>query len=320
MMADPADALGLGRTPPHDYGEHQPTRWRAPWARGAVTALTAIGALVVGFLLATGLSAGREVAIAQSERKDELIRLITERQEHTDELAAELDALRGRVTDAEEAAVAGLPTLQEDLAEVERAAGLTAVGGPGLVVTFDDASGECPQQPMDCRIQDVDLQLAVNTLFDLGAEALAIDGERIMATTSVRGAGQLVLVNHRVLSPPYEIVAVGDPQALEAGMEASQLAADFAVWEDDYGLAFDYEADDDLVVPAYAGSLRVTVAEPGADGTDGRGGATGETDRDTLGPDSDLDALVPETDVDALVPDSRFDAVVPETGGEGDER
>ena len=272
-MADPADALGLDRTPPHDYGRREPTRWRAPWARGAVTAVTALGALVVGFLLATGLSAGREAAIAQSERKGELIRLITERQDHADALAAELDALRGRVAEAEEAAAAGLPALQDDLAEVERAAGLTAVSGPGLVVTFDDASGECPQQPVDCRIQDVDLQLAVNTLFDVGAEALSVDGERITATTSVRGAGQLILANHRVLSPPYEILAVGDPDAMEPGLEASQLAEDFAVWQDDYGLAFEYEADDELVVPAYAGSLRVTVAQPGSeDPATGQGG------------------------------------------------
>lgn len=302
-MADPADALGLGHTPPHEYGDQEPTRWRAPWARSAVTALTALGALVVGFLLATGLSAGREVAIAQGERKDELIRLITERQEHADELAAELDALRGRVAEAEEAAVAGLPALQDDLADIERAAGLTAVSGPGLVVTFDDASGECPQQPVDCRIQDVDLQLAVNTLFAVGAEALAIDGERIMATTSVRGAGQLVLVNHRVLSPPYEVVAVGDPEALEAGLEASELAADFEVWQDDYGLVFDYEAEDELIVPAYSGSLRVTVAQPGADDDDNTPPGAGpgvelDVDADTeLPPMSDGD-LTPDLEQD----------------------
>ena len=274
-MANPADALGLGRTPPHEYGDREPTRWRAPWARGAVTAITALGALVVGFLLAAGLSAGREVAIAQGERKDELIHLITERQEHADELAAELDELRSRVNEAEAAAVAGAPALQEDLAEIERAAGLTAVAGPGLVLTFEDASGDCPGQPVDCRIQDVALQLAVNTLFDLGAEAVAIDGERLTSTTSVRSAGQLVLVNHRVLAAPYELVAIGDPDALEDGVASSQLAADFAAWEDDYGLGLDVEAEDELVVPAFSGSLGVSIARPGSVEDDEQAGAEG---------------------------------------------
>jgi uncharacterized protein YlxW (UPF0749 family) len=264
-MTDPAAWL-LGREPPHDYDRREPTRWRAPWSPRWTSALTAVGALLVGFLLASGLSAGREAAIAQSERKDELILLIGERQAHAAELDAQLESLRGRVIEAEEAAVAGLPALQSELGDLEVAAGVKELRGPGVLVRLEDGLGPCPQQPADCRIQDIDLQLAVNTLFGVGAEAVAIDGERVMATTAIRSAGQTILVNHRVMSSPYELSAIGDPATLLPALEESQVVEDFAIWSRDFGLSLALEPVDEIVVSAHGGSLGMTSSVPEASG------------------------------------------------------
>ena len=271
-MADPAEALGLGQSPPHDYGPRDPRRWRAPWSARAVTALTALGALAVGFLLATGLSAGREVAEAQDARKDELIALIGERIERAEELSAQLDALRDRVAETEDVVFAGVEELRRDVEELELAAGLADLTGPGVVLVLDDASDPCPQQPADCRIQDVDLQLAINTLFAAGAEAVAVNDQRVLSVTAVRSAGQTVLVNRQVLTAPYELVALGDRDALEEGVAGSRLAADFAVWSDEYGLGFDLAGTPSAEVPAYRGSVSLDLAEPvaSATGADGR--------------------------------------------------
>ena len=270
-MADPAEALGLGQSPPHDYGPRDPRRWRAPWSARAVTALTALGALAVGFLLSTGLSAGREVAEAQDARKDELIALIGERIERTEELSAQLDELRGRVAETEEVVFAGVEELRGDVAALELSAGLTDLTGPGVVLVLDDASDPCPQRPADCRIQDVDLQLAINTLFAAEAEAVAVNGQRVLSTTAVRSAGQTVLVNRQVLTAPYELVALGDRDALEEAVATSPLAADFAVWRDEYGLRFDLESTPVAEVPAFRGSVPVDLAEPVAPAGDADG-------------------------------------------------
>ncbi len=261
-MADPAEALGLGQSPPHDYGPRDPRRWRAPWSAHAVTALTALGALTVGFLLAAALSAGREAAEAQDARKDELIDLIGERIERTEELSAQLDTLRGRVAEAEEVAFAGVAVLRSDVEALELAAGLTDLTGPGVVLVLDDASDPCPQRPADCRIQDVDLQLAINTLFAAGAEAVAVNDQRVLSVTAVRSAGQTVLVNRQVLTAPYELVALGDRDALEETVAGSSLAADFAVWRDEFGLRFDLETTPAADVPAFRGSVPVDLATP----------------------------------------------------------
>jgi uncharacterized protein YlxW (UPF0749 family) len=223
--------------------------------------LTAAGALLVGFLLSVGLSAGREAARVQNERKDELIALVDTRQTRAEALGAQLEQLRSEVAAAESRAAEGLPLLQVQVAEVEAAAGLTPVQGPGLELRFADATTACPTgRAEDCRIQDVDLQLAVNTLFALGSEAVAVNGERVISTTAIRSAGGSILVNYRVLTSPYEVQAIGDAAALKEGIADSSLTSDFEVWRDVYGLGFAVAAGDELEVPAFTGSVRLRAA------------------------------------------------------------
>lgn len=257
-VPDPMKMLGLAELA-DDY-RAPPPRWAEPWTPRVVTTMTVVGALLVGFLIASGVSVGRSAAEAQDARKADLIALIEVRQEHVDTLSTQLDDLRGRVAAVEEQ-VAGASGLRRELDRLEERAGLTALGGPGLRVVLDDASGACPSgRQRDCEIQDVDLQLALNRLFGLGAEAVAVNGERVIATTAIRNAGRAILVNYRVLAPPYEVVAIGDPEALVAGFAGSDVALDFAVWSDVYGLRFDVEPVDEARVPAFGGSLRLRYA------------------------------------------------------------
>lgn len=258
-MSNPAQALGL-EPEPGEHGPPQSTRWGGPLSGPARTALTVVGALLVGFLITGGVTSGREVAEAQDARRADLVALIQDRHERVTALEAQLEDLRERLGAAEAAAAA--PSLQRALGEVEGAAGLTPVRGPGMQVTFDDAGSSCRgTQPQDCRIQDADLQLAVNALFAAGAEAVSVNGERVIATTAVRGAGRAILVNYRVLSPPFVVEAIGDPERLPERFEASQIADDFSVWRDTYGLGFSVTSVADLTVPAYSGGVRLRSAQ-----------------------------------------------------------
>lgn len=266
-MADPADALGFGRESTHDYEGRPPDRWSRPWSPTLVMALTVVGALVVGFLLSSALSAGRNVAVSQHERRDELVSLINAREDRADALREQLDDLRAEVAAAEAAAATGVPALQEQVGEVEMAAGMTAVSGPGLRVTLGDAAPDCSDYEENCRIHDSDIQLAVNALFAAGAEAVAVNGERVIATTAIRGAGRTIQVNYRPLGDPYTIEAVGDPEHLAENFLRSEFADLFVVWEDLYGLGFDLEEHDDLEIPGFGGSVRLREAAPAQGGS-----------------------------------------------------
>lgn len=261
-MTNAAASLGLDEQPAHDYPYGPPTRWSRPWSSAVVTALTAVGALLVGFVLVAGMSAGRTSALEKDARKDELIALIAARQEHTEQLASQLEELRAHVSEAESEVAAGAPSLTARLSEVEQAAGLTAVTGPGLRVTFNDADPGCAAREEDCRILDSDLQLAVNALFAAGAEAITVNGERIIGTTAIRRAGRQILVNYRVLTAPYVVEAVGDPERLTLDFARSEIARRFASWSEVYGLGFATEVVEDLQLNAYGGSVQLRAAAP----------------------------------------------------------
>lgn len=262
-MADPADVLGFGRTPPHDYDLRRPRGRRSAVPRPIAVALTALGGLLVGFLLTTGMSAGREEAQAQLERKDELIALITERQERADELAGELEDMRARVDEARAEATAGVPALEAEIERAELAAGVADLRGPGLRLVLDDGDpASCPSTEYVCRIQDSDVQQAVNALFEAGAEAVAVGDERVVATTTVRGVGQTIIVNLRILAAPYELTAIGDPDELADRLEQTTFAQDFASWTQDYGLTWSVEEEDDVRIPRYGLTVGMDAQPP----------------------------------------------------------
>lgn len=265
-MSDPARALGLRFE--DDYAPVGSTRWSQPWSSATVRAMTVVGALLVGFLLSTGLTAGRTAALAQHARKAELIALVDARQQRADALSAQLEQLRAEVASAEQSvSTAGAPSLRGKLEDAEALTGLTGLQGPGVRVTFSDAEGACSTGRVeDCRIQDVDLQLATNVLWGSGAEGIAINGERLITTTAIRSAGSSVLINYRVLTSPYVVEAVGDPERMQAEFLDSQLAEDFEVWRDVFGLGFAFENSSELVLPAYTGSVRLRTASSPAGG------------------------------------------------------
>jgi uncharacterized protein YlxW (UPF0749 family) len=261
----PAEALGLGSEPPHEYGSTLAAPAILPRPTGWVgVAVVIVAALLVGFLLTAGMQIGRTMAHDHDVRRAQLIELISVRQDHVGALTEQLEQLRGQVAAIESDTAAGIPTLQRQLADMEAAAGLTMVAGPGLRVTLDDARRPCPTgRPDDCRIQDTDLQLLANELFAAGAEAVAINGERVIATTAIRNAGGTILVNYRVLVAPYIVEAVGHSEGLAASLQQSQLGEDFTIWRDAYGLAFSIEEASDLQVPAFSGSIRLRAAAAG---------------------------------------------------------
>lgn len=265
-IEDPAgEALGLHRDVISDYEGVDSVRWSQPWSRNTVLILTVIGSLLAGFLVSAALRAGRSAALEQDVRRAELVQLIEQRREHTERLAAQLESLREEVEVAETKAAEGVPALRARLAQLEAASGLTALRGPGVRIQLSDAAKGCATgRTEDCQIQDTDLQLTVNALFALGAEAVAVNGERVIGTTAVRSAGRSVLVNYKVLASPYVVEAVGDPEGLAARFGDSEVARDFAVWKDVYGLGFAISPMDELRLPAYEGGLRLRNARPAA--------------------------------------------------------
>jgi uncharacterized protein YlxW (UPF0749 family) len=100
-------------------------------------------------------------------------------------------------------------------------AGLTRITGPGIQVTMDDSAVKTvPGKSADLYlIRDIDILLVLNELKAAGAEALSVNGQRVVATTEIRNAGPAIVINNTALSSPIEIKAIGDPAALASALK-----------------------------------------------------------------------------------------------------
>ena len=223
-------------------------------------------AIVVGllaFLLTVDLRTQDTASKINASRRSELAAIVAERQKTTAALESRLSQLRAQLAAiAASAGGAQLQRLQAAMASVEAASGTTPLSGPGLIVRLSDApaTGQSSNQT-DSRIQDVDLQEVVNALWDAGAEAISINGQRLVGTSAIRNAGNAVLVNFRVLTSPYEVDAIGGASSMQSSFLASDIAHHFKTWEQVYGLGFSVERPSTVQVPAYNGIVHFRYAQ-----------------------------------------------------------
>lgn len=200
-------------------------------------------------------------------RRARLIDLIRAEDARARELRRQLDALRQQLQalEGEGAArgrsVASLRRIADGLAPL---AGLAPVRGPGLRVTLSDSSlrSSPTGDPNDLVIHQQDIQAVVNALWASGAEALAINGERITAASAIRCVGNTLLLHGAVYSPPYRIAAVGSRDRLRAGLAGDGLVERFRAAVEEFRLGFAVEAADELVLPAFRGIVADRFAVP----------------------------------------------------------
>jgi uncharacterized protein YlxW (UPF0749 family) len=219
----------------------------------------------MAFLLATAWSQGTTQLKSAAGRREELAELVAARQRRVASLERQLDEARTRLNDAaRRSGRDNLIAVQEALDRIGALAGTRTVRGDGLVVRLTDSPLSERRDPdsADFQIQDVDLQLVVNALWSAGAEAIAVNGQRIVGTTAIRSAGGAILVNYRVLTSPYRVVAIGSSDRLEADFGDSAIAQRFRNWVDVYHLGFSIKKERRLSAPAFGGVVHFKYAQP----------------------------------------------------------
>ena len=132
----------------------------------------------------------------------------------------------GRRPQPRRCAAAGSTSCSPSSTDLEPAAGLDALQGPGLVVTLDDAPRDQPGtdgiDPNLLVVHQQDIQAVVNALWAGGAEGITLAGPADRhRTTGIKCVGNTVVLQGVPYSPPYRIAAVGDQRAMDAALQAS---------------------------------------------------------------------------------------------------
>ena len=189
-------------------------------------------------------------------------------------LEAEQEDLRGQLAAAEAQVLEfqqASTTSSSALAEVNRrledarlAVGLTPLRGPGVIVEIADSKRVIPdgENPANYIVLVDDLRDIAAALWASGAEAITINGERLVATSSIYGVGASVLVNTAFLSPPFRIEAIGADGLLDRFQTNAAYLGRVAQRIQVFGLEFASQAADSLELAAFVGNTRFRWAVP----------------------------------------------------------
>ncbi len=154
-------------------------------------------------------------------------------------------------------------SLTQQLNQMSALSGMKDVAGEGIIVTVDDSDMTVSENisTESMLIHDTDLRTIVNELSAAGAEAISINGQRLIATTAIRCVGPVIQVNGVKVAAPFTIKAIGNAKYLESALNIKGGIVDgFEI----YGIKINISREKTITIPKYDGKLsfsKATVVE-----------------------------------------------------------
>ncbi len=220
--------------------------------------------LITGFLLAFQLKALTDASSVNpmSQKNNNLISIIqnleqeiTGQENQVEKIRQELDTLQQN-----QQAPGKLNEMQEQLRDMRLWAGLTPVVGNGVIITVDDNKEGLKAKPNDDPNRYIvhyeHILSLVSELKRGGAEAISVNGQRLITTSEIRCVGNVILVNTTRIAPPFEIRAIGSPHNLAEMVTNGELEVMKAT---NYPISF--QAENEVIIPAYKGELQFDLSQ-----------------------------------------------------------
>lgn len=143
----------------------------------------------------------------------------------------------------------------EILKNAKAKAGITALNGQGIILTLDDSKNGVSSE--DSIVHAADLRDAVNLLWGSGAEAISINGQRIVVNTAIDCIVNTILVNDARIAAPFRIEAIGDQSYMYDNLISPLILTSIHERRKNQGLIFDLSKNNDITVSAFDGSYDV---------------------------------------------------------------
>jgi uncharacterized protein YlxW (UPF0749 family) len=211
--------------------------------------LTGVAVVAFGVLVAVAAVQTSRTAPVREASKEELITRVSDQRDQLAALQKQIADLRAGNGQLETT----LGNLGGALAATSRQAqtlgtrtGFVADTGEGVVVTVDDG----PSGTQESEVHDSDLAALINGLWEAGATAISVNGQRITPLSAPRNSGTVIRLNGVSLSSPYTVVALGDTRTLSANFEKTSSGARFGDVTRTFGMPTTMHNGSDLGVPA----------------------------------------------------------------------
>lgn len=254
-----------------DGGDGQLTVRRSWLHRPEMTLVVAglvLAGIVVGIAYRNNARQEPEAAVARNQ----LIAKIDDQQAYVGSLQKQSESLADSVNAARDKLLADSAAgsaLLDSLTALEAASAQSAVTGPGVVITVSDpkpaegndpVGGDTSAPVVNTLITDRDLQRVVNALWAGGAEAIAVNGQRVGPTTAIRQAGGAVLVDFLPVASPYKVEAIGPDNAMQTAFASSEVGRRLSTYRSVYQAGLSIDTADKLTLkPALPPTAQVAV-------------------------------------------------------------
>lgn len=156
--------------------------------------------------------------------------------------------------------------LNEELDKTKIASGFCDMEGPGIVIIMQDnqAAEIVGYDVNDDVIHDIDILNILNDLRIAGAEAISINGQRIMPMSEIKCGGPNIKINGKSLATPFVIKAIGNPKTLYASVNAPSTYG--YKLKNLYQINIETSIEDKINISAYSGNFVFRNANPTKEG------------------------------------------------------
>lgn len=226
-----------------------------------------VALLALGFLIAAQLGSERPRVRYTTQERTPLIETANELQAQQDGLKQRILDLRSQIQAIESQGEGSADQVRKVNAELQQAriaAGLIPLTGTGIVIQLEDSKEAVPPDgsESDYLVGSRDIRVVVEQLWVAGAEAIAVNGERITPTSAIIDVGTSLLVNSAYLTPPYQVTALG-PSGLYERLSASAGFVDFVrARSEGYGLRVSLAEPASVDMPAFVGTVTLRYSRP----------------------------------------------------------
>ena len=199
--------------------------------------------------------------ISTNAEENELRNEVLKAKEKYDNKYKELEEAEKRLEEERKSATENnteLSNLEEQIKNGNKVLGLTDVTGPGVIIKLQDSTTTNIYSDLnEALVHDMDVLCVINELKNAGAEAISINDERIVPTTSIECDGNVIKVNGEKIGTPFEIKAIGLPERFVT----LDRPGGYLYRLKEYGIVAELEKVESITIPKYTGVINFKYAE-----------------------------------------------------------
>ena len=218
-------------------------------------------ALTCGICIQIKTVKGTNTTVSNDYEENNLRAEVLRYKERYDNKVEDLARVEAELEKERESATENDTTLKEkenEITEGNKIIGLSEVTGSGVIVTLGDSKKDVSTSldPSMLLVHDTDVLSVINELKNAGAEAISINDQRLIPTSGIICAGNIIEINGEKVGAPFEIKAIGLPEQLAALNRPNGYLDILRSWSIEAKL----EKSNNITIPKYTGTITYEYA------------------------------------------------------------